>query len=102
MKINNTHYKNYMNEIMCNDSFNIEKGMYHGECYLTQISVPVVILVYYNKDFDFLRYYHYSVRWRWRIRLGSQRFSLFVSSTTVLLNLRRFKPVLLCPYWHFF
>lgn len=50
--------------------------MYHGECYITQRSVPVIILVYYNKDFDFLRYYHYSVRLRWRIRLGSQRFSI--------------------------
>lgn len=41
--------------------------MYRGECYLTQRSVPVIILVYYNKDFDFLRYYHYSVRLRWTL-----------------------------------
>lgn len=38
--------------------------MFRGECYLTQRSVPVIILVYNNKDFDFLRYYHYSVRLR--------------------------------------
>lgn len=62
--------------------------MYRGECYLTQISVLVIILVYYNKDFDFLRYYHYSVRLRWRIRLGSQRFSIirFINDCTLKLT----------------
>lgn len=61
--------------------------MYRDECYLTQRSVPVIILVYYNKDFDFLRYYHYSVRLRWRIRLGSQRFSIirFINDCTLKL-----------------
>lgn len=42
----------------------------------------------YNKDFDFLRYYHYSVRLRWRIRLGSQRFSIirFINDCTLKLT----------------
>lgn len=62
--------------------------MYRGECYLTQRSVPVIILVYYNKDFDFLRYYHYSVRLCWRIRLGSKKFSIirFINDCTLKLT----------------